>query len=128
MAQPWQQMFDAVRKKCAPNVWSQGVELSRSDAVTCDSVDEDEAVFRIATMGGMVSKAVTLYLDDFDWDCECDSEAHGCVHAAAAVIVWRRREESGESVEAPSTRAASMNSECLSDSTCPRTTRAMVSQ
>ena len=101
MSEPWRSIFEAVRKACSPGVWSRGVELSRGNAVHCDRIDGDEAVFRIAMRGGMMSKVVTLFLDDDDWDCECRSEQRGCEHAAAAVIVWRRREESGEEVDRP---------------------------
>jgi superfamily II DNA or RNA helicase len=102
MSEEWRAIFDAVRKKCAPDVWSSGVELSRGDSVSCEHADDDEAVFRIASRGGMISKSITLYLDDNDWDCECGSEVHGCVHSAAAVIVWRRRAEAGKTLDSPS--------------------------
>ena len=101
MSEGWQSIFEAVRAACSPGVWSRGVELSRGNAVHCERVDQDEALFRIALRGGMMSRAVTLFLDDDDWDCECGSERHGCEHAAAAVIVWRRREETGEAVDRP---------------------------
>ena len=101
MSERWRSIFEAVRGACSPAVWSRGVELSRGNSVHCESVNEDEALFRIALRGGMMSRAVTLFLDDDDWDCECESEQRGCEHAAAAVIVWRRREETGEPVDQP---------------------------
>jgi len=105
MSERWRSIFEAVRAECSSGVWSRGVELSRGKSVHCDSVTADEAVFRIALRGGMMSKAITLYLDDDDWDCECGSEEHGCEHAAAAVILWRRREEDGGKVDAPEAAA-----------------------
>ncbi len=96
MGERWRSIFEAVRAACSPGVWSRGVELSRAKAVHCERVNADEALFRIALRGGMMSRAVTLFLDDDDWDCECGSEQHGCEHAAAAVIAWRRHEETGE--------------------------------
>jgi len=104
MNERWRSIFEAVRSACSPGVWSRGVELSRGNSVHCESVDNDEALFRIALRGGMMSQAVTLFLDDDDWDCECGSEQHGCEHAAAAVIVWRRNEESGGAVDRPAAR------------------------
>ena len=104
MSERWRSIFEAVRRACSSGVWSRGVELSRGNVVHCEHVDEDGAVFRIALRGGMMSRAVTLFLDDDDWDCECGSEQHGCEHAAAAVIVWRRREETGEAVDRPAKR------------------------
>ncbi len=104
MGERWRSIFEAVRAACSPGVWSRGVELSRAKAVHCERVNADEALFRIALRGGMMSRAVTLYLDDDDWDCECGSEQHGCEHAAAAVIAWRRQEETGEAVDQPTKR------------------------
>ncbi len=101
MSERWRPIFEAVRKACSSAAWSRGVELSRGNAVHRECIDADEAVFRIATRGGMLSLAITLFLDDNDWDCECGSEQHGCEHAAAAVITWRRAEESGERPETP---------------------------
>ncbi len=101
MSERWRSIFEAVREACSAAAWSRGVELSRGNAVHRESIDEDEAMFRISLRGGMISRAITLFLDDNDWDCECGSEERGCEHAAAAVIAWRREEESGEAFERP---------------------------
>ena len=101
MSERWESIFKAVQEACSPDTWSRGVELSRGDAVYCERADRNEALFRIAMRGGLMSRGVTLFLDDDDWECECDSEQHGCEHAAGAVIVWRRRAEAGEQVDRP---------------------------
>jgi superfamily II DNA or RNA helicase len=90
-----EKLFEAVRQACPPAVWSRGVELNRASAVHFERADEDEVVFRISSRGGMISRAVIFFLDDGEWECECDALGDGCEHAAAAVIAWRRADEEG---------------------------------
>ena len=89
-------IFEAVRAACSATDWSRGVELTRSGAVTVERVDEEEAVFLVSQRSGMISRTVTLYLDDDDWDCGCSRGEGACEHVAATVIAWRRSRESGE--------------------------------
>ena len=95
-----QALFDAVRKTCSPATWSRGIELTRARAVSLHREDDDEVVFLVTRRGGMISREVSLYPEDIDWDCGCDSPERGCEHAAAAVIGWRRAEEA-EATGAP---------------------------
>jgi len=89
----FQTLFEAVREGSATAVWSRGVELTRAGAVIGQRADDDEAVFRISTRGGMISFTVNLYLDDTDWDCSCPSREDVCEHVTAAVIAMRRTAE-----------------------------------
>lgn len=96
MTQKVDQLFKAVRESCTPAQWSRGVELYRAGVVFLDRETEDETIFRIASRGGMISRSVTFFLDDDDWDCGCESPDMGCEHVAAAVITWKRVAESGK--------------------------------
>jgi len=96
MTQKVDQLFKAVRESCSAAQWSRGVELHRAGVVFLDRETEDETVFRIASRGGMISRTVTFFLDDADWDCGCDRLEMGCEHVAAAVITWKRVAESGK--------------------------------
>ena len=96
MTQKVEQIFKAVRESCSPAQWSRGVELYRAGVVFLDRETEDETIFRIVSRGGMVSRSVTFFLDDDDWDCGCESPDMGCEHVAAAVITWKRAAESGK--------------------------------
>ena len=96
MTQQVEQIFKAARESCTPAQWSRGVELYRAGVVSLDRETEDETIFRIASRGGMISRSVTFFLDDNDWDCGCDSPDMGCEHVAAAVITWKRADESGK--------------------------------
>src|SRR5919198_1311477 len=99
-----QALFEAVRQACSPDEWSRGVELSRGGAVVVDHATKDEVRLRIATRGGMISPAVTLWPEDKDWSCNCSSHAEVCAHVAAAVIALRHAPQAGP--EAPSQRPA----------------------
>ena len=53
---------------------------------------------RVASDGGLKSALVTLYPDDEEWSCDCDSTAEACLHAAAAAIAWNRSRTEGKSL------------------------------
>ncbi|MBW2713350.1 MAG: SWIM zinc finger family protein, partial [Deltaproteobacteria bacterium] len=91
-----EEFFTTVREACDRSVWSRGVELVRANAVDGESCDEDEAILRVSTRGGMICPAVTLYLDDMDWDCDCPSNADPCEHVAASTIALRRARKEGQ--------------------------------
>jgi superfamily II DNA or RNA helicase len=105
MAQPQANLFEAVRRACAPATWSRGVELTRADAVVGERAAAEELVFRVTTRGGMICPRVRLFLDDLEWDCECASRESVCEHVAAAVIAWRRSREEGRELPVPRTGA-----------------------
>jgi superfamily II DNA or RNA helicase len=85
------EIFDAVRARCVPAVWSRGVELTRAGSVVAVSESPDQIVVRVSTRGGLIAPTVTLYLDDGSWECTCGAAV--CEHAAAAVISLRRAGE-----------------------------------
>ena len=68
-----QELFDAVRRACPAAVWSRGVELNRAASVHFERAEDEEVVFRVSSRGGMISRAVTFFLDDGEWECECDA-------------------------------------------------------
>ena len=95
MAETIQTLFEAVRKSCSSGAWSRGVELTRSDSVSGESVDEGAVTIRISTRGGLICPLVTLYPTDEDWDCDCSSRENPCEHVAAAVIALRKARKEG---------------------------------
>lgn len=78
--------FDTVREECSKTVWSRGVELVRSGAVSEDSLDGDEVCMRVVTRGGMISHEVVLDTELGDWECDCKGRDDPCEHVAAAAI------------------------------------------
>ncbi len=93
-------LFEAVRAACTPQAWSRGVELARGDNVIGERAGAGEVVVRIALKGGLISRTVTLWPEEVDWECSCGG-ARGCEHAAAAVIAIRRATEAGEVLPRP---------------------------
>ena len=93
-------LFDAVREACSRSVWSSGVELARAGAVSGEGEAGDEVTLRVAQRGGLVAPAVTLYVRDGEWACDCASAEDPCVHVAAAVIALRRAREGGAALPA----------------------------
>ena len=51
---------------------------------------------RITEPGRSSAIEVTLYLQDEEWVCDCDSNEEACQHAAAAVIALRRARKEGK--------------------------------
>jgi superfamily II DNA or RNA helicase len=104
-----QELFEAVRKACTPETWSRGVELVRAGAVQQERSGDASILMRVVTRGGIYCPAVTLYLEDADWECSCGARSGACEHAAAAVIALRRAGEEGRDVPAPGTLAGRLS-------------------
>lgn len=85
-----QAMLAAIRHACPPEVWSDGVTLARSGNVSGVAQRKGEADLRVAEIGGLKSAAVTLYTNDEEWTCDCDSTDDACKHVAAAAIALNR--------------------------------------
>ncbi len=100
-----QDFFDAVREECSTRIWSRAVELARADAVIGERDDDDEVVLRVSTRGGMVSPTVTLYPNETDWECECNTSEPVCEHVAAAVIALRQSRKEGQPLPRPADAA-----------------------
>ncbi|MGH0037503.1 MAG: SNF2-related protein [Myxococcota bacterium] len=97
--------FAAIREACSAAVWSRGVELVRAGAVSGEHADDEEAVLRVATRGGLIAPTVTLHLEDEEWECTCPGRDDPCEHVAAAAIALRRARKQGESLPAPARSA-----------------------
>lgn len=83
-------LLAAVRRGASPAVWSKAVELVRAGQVSLVKNTGAEADLRVATDAGLKSALVTLFPEDEDWSCECDSIADACIHAAAGAIYFNR--------------------------------------
>lgn len=64
--------------------------LSRSGAVSIDSRDPEEIVARVVIAGSPVAPSVSLYPEDVEWECDCDSPLDACEHVAAVAIACRQ--------------------------------------
>ena len=102
----FQPFFEAVRSACSSATWSSGVQLVRAEAVHIEQKDTDEIQLRVATRGGLISPAVTLYIVDRDWECDCASSEDACEHVAASTITVRSALREGRDLNAQTHTAA----------------------
>ena len=86
-------VFAAVREQSPADAWSRGVTLARGGAVSVESRSGGEVVARVDIQGSPLSPSVTLYLEDVEWECNCDSRLDACEHVAAVVIACRQGTE-----------------------------------
>ena len=91
-----QSLLEAIREQCRPGLWSQGVEMARSGAVTVESRSADEIVTRIRAPGRPVAPTALLYPADEEWTCDCGSPIDPCAHIAAAIIALNQADQNGQ--------------------------------
>jgi superfamily II DNA or RNA helicase len=99
-----QALFDAMRQASLPAVWSQGVKLARTDAVSNAAHSASAITLRVRARGHAIAPTVTLYPEDAEWSCDCGGVADPCMHAVAAVIA--AREGTAQQAVADAARAA----------------------
>jgi superfamily II DNA or RNA helicase len=95
-----QSLLDAVRKACLPGPWSQGVKLARGEAVFGRKDGADTVSVRVRAPGATVAPTVSLYPQDGEWACDCDSPTDPCPHVAAAIIALTQAAEAGSALPA----------------------------
>lgn len=102
-----QEFFAAVRENCPRQNWSRAVELARIVGVVTVEREAPTAVtLKVKASEDLMSRTVTLFLDDEDWTCDCPSKDDVCVHVAAAAIALNRARKSGETLPSSSRRLA----------------------
>jgi SNF2 family DNA or RNA helicase len=85
-----------LRESCGPATWSQAVEFSRRDCVSVDQSGADDIRARVFDSNLRRGFNIALYVEDFDWECNCGGKSDPCVHVVAAAIVIRRSIEQGQ--------------------------------
>ena len=93
-----QSLLAAIRSACSPNLWSKGVELARRLAVTGVSDEDGEIICRVKVPLKAAPLTVRLYVEDDEWDCDCNSRSDCCEHAAAAAIAVNQARSRGQSL------------------------------
>ncbi|MCP4906003.1 MAG: DEAD/DEAH box helicase [bacterium] len=91
-----QLIFEAVQEACPRAVWSRGVTLARTDAVSVEERRAQSITLRVETKQGLNAPQVTLHPSDEDWECSCATPEDPCDHVAASVIALRRAQKAGE--------------------------------
>jgi len=88
--------FEAVREAAPSGLWSRGVALAREAKVGLITDEPDEVELEVRRGGD--AWEITLYLEDDEWDCTCDTGADCCEHVVAGVIAWRNAAKAGETL------------------------------
>ncbi|MBM4385798.1 MAG: DEAD/DEAH box helicase [Deltaproteobacteria bacterium] len=101
-----QKLFERVRGEAERSVWSTGVELARTNAVTQERAAAGEVVLRVRPPRGIAHPTVLLYVDDAEWECDCGDDEDPCAHVAAAVIALRRAQQEGRELAAAAASSA----------------------
>ena len=93
-----QALFEAIRKAALPGIWSLGVRLVREGRVRVRKRVDDELELAVKEPRLPVPATVTLYLDEPEWTCDCDSSQDPCQHVAAAAIALQREAQAGQAL------------------------------
>lgn len=99
-----QDFLAAVQKAALSGIWSKGVKLARSQAVSLEESTEDEQVYRVKTPGRPVAPLVVLYPRDVEWTCDCGADLDPCEHAVAAAIAANEAKAQGTELKASAER------------------------
>lgn len=103
-----EQLFRTIRAECGAGAWSQGIELARSQAISGTDASNEEVRLRVKIAGRSVTTAVTLYPEDDEWMCDCDSKADACEHVAGAIIAFRRARKNNQAMPKPEAAGGSV--------------------
>ncbi len=99
-------LLAAIRKRCKPALWSQGVTMARAGGVAVESSSADEIVLRVRAPGKIVPLTSVLYPTGGEWECDCPSRMSPCEHVAAAAIFLAGGGAGGGDGEQPAERKA----------------------
>lgn len=103
ISNPVKNYYASIQQACDPRIWSQGVQLARSNAVIEDSRTNAEIKLKVKLAQTPISPMVTLWPKDEDWYCDCNEKADPCSHIAAAAIALKSDTvQKPESSSAPS--------------------------
>jgi superfamily II DNA or RNA helicase len=91
-------LFKAIRAAALPGLWSKGVRLARAGSVSVVSRGAEELELRVKERSLAVPASVTLYLQELEWTCDCDSIQDPCHHVTAAAIALHQADQQGESL------------------------------
>lgn len=87
-----------IQRASLPGIWSKGVKLARSGAVTVKEALPGEHVFRVRTPGRAVAPLCVLYWEEGEWTCDCGSDQDPCEHAIAAAIFAHEAATTGKAM------------------------------
>jgi superfamily II DNA or RNA helicase len=93
-----QDLVEAIRKQCSPQVWQRARQLAQHATVSGKRTHNEELELRVITRGGMASPLVCLSPNELDWSCECESDDDACIHVAAGALWLSEAMARGEDI------------------------------
>ena len=86
-------LLDIIRKASSTKRWSKAVELSRVSEITVETRSSTEISFRLSDTTSMCSSVVTIWPEDEDWCCDCNSSEDPCLHVMASMILYTQSKQ-----------------------------------
>ena len=86
-------LFATIQKACRPGLWTQAVNLVRTDSVEFESRTADEIVARVKAPGQAVAATPVLYPSEREWTCDCAGTIDPCAHVAALALALQQESE-----------------------------------
>ncbi|MBS2032280.1 MAG: DEAD/DEAH box helicase [Deltaproteobacteria bacterium] len=93
-------LLAALREEALSGIWANGVKLARAGAVSLESQEANELVFRVRAPGRPVPWTSVLHPADGDWECDCPGKVDPCEHVVAAAIAAQQGESQGAPLQA----------------------------
>src|SRR6185437_7312951 len=93
-------LLAAHREEALSGIWANGVKLARAGAVSLQSQEPNELVFRVRAPGRPVPWTSVLHPVDGDWECDCPGKVDPCEHVVAAAIAAQQGESQGAPLQA----------------------------
>jgi len=84
-----QSLLNQVRESASPEVWSRGVELSRSAGIYLESESEDLVILKVLVPGRAVAAKVSFWPKELAWHCDLDNPEDPCPNVASAIIALK---------------------------------------
>ena len=88
-----QPLLATIQKACRPGLWTQAVNLVRTDSVEFESRTADEIVARVKAPGQTWAATPVLYPSEGEWTCNCAGTVDPCAHVAALVLALQQETE-----------------------------------
>jgi len=89
-------LFDTLKKKALPAIWTQGVKLAREDSISLEGESDGKLDLRVRVPGRSAYLTVSLFPKDLEWTCDCPGPADPCPHVVAAVVAAQRVGQAGQ--------------------------------
>lgn len=99
------ELLSEIKDQCTSALWSKGVQLSRQDAVSGESITDEEVTLQVLDRSLGRGVLVQLWPNDLDWNSNCQCPQDPCFHVIAATISLKQAQDRGDRL--PQSKSAS---------------------